>query len=431
MNVLLHHATPEGCHIGAVSSEDCQDLCYMEWSVRVGRSQEVGDRENWEMAHLLEHVLGSLTSRKYESEEKLNQEMDQRAIYSNASVTDHLTTYWLKGPRSLASRMLDILLCAWMEFQLEGNEKINKEIKAVINELTRDEDDEWCVMTDKLRSSSFNLVPVKLRKQRLVEDSPLKIAECMWNFKRRWYRPEFSSLLLIGRDMKCLWQHSVDRLTTWSSSFPKPKPIRVTETKGNPGDTIYRIRVANVQHVKILYCIQGSLVALTDPLRHAFKALAMALGSGFSSRLMKRLRSQLAIVYDVSAECEFHPYRADQSVMIIETLLQEKDIPVVFSTISHALEELAHGGLRQDEIERWQNRQKSIIAHQSVVKGDLDMLSRRWGKWIHWGCYPDDHVPVTRDSVNIACKRLLGPTHRINVLIGGNFPPLFARPDAS
>lgn len=421
MSLTLHHKTEEGFEIGCLSNEDCGDLCYIEWAVRVGRRQETSNPDEWEMAHLLEHVIGSLTSKKYPCAEDLIRYLEQRAIYANANVTDDVTQFWLKGPRSLAPLMLDILLSALMEFQLEDEKVIEREVKAVINELSEDEDNVWSTLIDELRLTLSQLIPIRLRKKNLLSTPPREIARRLWEFKRKWYRPGNSTLLLLGRDMIDLFQSASERIEKWSATFPlggreESKPFVVI-----PKDQMRWISVDNVQQVNILYCIQGSLVSLQDESRKSFQAIAMALGMGLSSRLMQKLRTELSIVYNVSADCQFHPFMAQQSVFIIETLLQERYIDQVLHIILNELKDIKSNGLRSDELTRWENKCKAKAAHRQVIRGDLDMLSKKWGKWIHWGCQPDNWLDVTADSVFAAAQKLLGPEGRHVIFLGGNF----------
>ena len=63
----------------------------------VGQDDEQGPSGEYESAHMLEHMLGTFTSRQNPDGLANETAFEERGIVSNASVDEQTSKYWLRG----------------------------------------------------------------------------------------------------------------------------------------------------------------------------------------------------------------------------------------------------------------------------------------------------------------------------------------------
>jgi len=118
-------------------------------------------------------------------------------------------------------------------------------------------------------------------------------------FYKRYYFPANMLMAVWGDFSTAEMQAKLARLFGgWSYQQPKVPPFPPVREKAQPG-----IYVANKDDVTQTFFIEGHLGGqLNDQDFPALEVLGDILGGGFQSRLMQRVRTQLGLVYDISAD---------------------------------------------------------------------------------------------------------------------------------
>ena len=123
-------------------------LLYVSLSLNVGSDLETYDDNNVEIAHFLEHIFATFTSKKYPSALKNNALFASLGVYVNASVIDKRSNYILKIPKEHFSRVLDIVYHSIKSFTVDPK-IFSQEKNAIKEELNDILNDTWINLEEK------------------------------------------------------------------------------------------------------------------------------------------------------------------------------------------------------------------------------------------------------------------------------------------
>lgn len=107
-------------------------LTHISISFMLGVNHETKDQ--MEVTHFLEHLMGRMTSKKYQDDKYISEEIAKCGAYTNAYVSNYETKFYIQGFYKDLDFFFDILSNTISDFHLDEN-IAKKEKKAVIQEL--------------------------------------------------------------------------------------------------------------------------------------------------------------------------------------------------------------------------------------------------------------------------------------------------------
>ena len=118
--------------------------------------------------------------------------------------------------------------------------------------------------------------------------------------------------------------------------------------------------------LRIVFPVNSDLFDFDEQV--ALEAVDFVLSNGFSSRLLKTLRSSLGLVYRVALDIEVDSIVPANSYVLIETECAHKNVPKVVETICRVCLKFAREGPTSKEMAKWRTDVKT-----SKIDNDMDL----------------------------------------------------------
>lgn len=293
------------------------DIFFTGMYLKCGFDDETKD--TLQAAHYLEHLNAAFTSSKYPDAQYVSSVFDSVGVQSNASTANKESTYWFSGPVSHANALLDIFTQSIIDFQLD-RKILSQEANAVREELKNSwKNNTWYEANTFLDSLMY---PQHIRAENadahIANVSRLeKDPEKLLSFRAKWYTPDVMAWVLAGPLQRLPYADTIQKLSTIRSDSA-PRRIEYTSAVSKPPG-IYRCTVPSVSSTRITIIIPVRITAKDTAERQRILFLRRILAGGFSSRFIKRLRTELGIVYSVSVHMYVDETQPEFSYLKIQT----------------------------------------------------------------------------------------------------------------
>jgi predicted Zn-dependent peptidase len=313
-------------------------LLYIEISLNVGSDLETYVDKSVEIAHFLEHIFATFTSKKYPSALKNNSFFAELGVYINASVTEKLSNYILKVPHEHFQKVLDILYHALRDFQVDSAifEQEKHAIKEELNDILNDT---WINLEENVNKLFYPNHPRSFgEKNRIKEVKKAKPPDLVRFFKK-YYKTNNTCFGIYGnitpQISKQIREHLEKLPETCSINYnkylyqhPNLKTNIVHFTKC-PNSESYNLNV--------LFSIKHLEFTLEEEIADGILNI---LTSDLESILTKRLRTIEGLVYNVDSHIDFDEFAIDLSSLSINTMVEAKNIQKVLNIIFEILANL-------------------------------------------------------------------------------------------
>jgi predicted Zn-dependent peptidase len=296
-----------------------------------------------ELAHLFEHLMGHWTSKRNPSAAQVNALIEGMGAQTEAETDNYLIRYWMIGKPEDAPELLDLLLEAITDFQVDPS-IVKQERLAVIHELSQNEDDEWQELEEGTNRVLYGAHPAGDSLQqgvRLAQRATLP--QILAQYKR--YKQPAMQLLLAGS----------------LAHLPKGTPSTAHPLRPLPPKQVGRVKLPRLVYTfdddntaGILLTFRSLWTEFTEE-AWALKLIAWILTQGVTSRLQERLRSELGLIYKVDSQVELDPVQPELGQFSLSTSTAPKDLErVVQETLAVLREpiesiEAADKSVRLDE----------------------------------------------------------------------------------
>jgi len=268
------------------------DVVAVQLWVRVGARDEADEEAG--LSHFIEHLLFKGTARRGPGE--IDRTISGLGGEMNAATSQDFTYFHVVLPARYAATALDVIADAARHAAFDP-EELDRERRVVLEEIRRAEDSPttslWRVLSAAHFAGHAYARPV-LGRPPVIADSP---RAAIVGYYRRHYRPEASTLVVVGRVER---QHVLDLARSlfgsWDGGAAPAAPPR-------PAPALDAVRRAEkrkpLRQTYVGLAWRGPLVPEADV--YATHLLASVLGGGRSSRLYQGLRERLGLVSSVSA----------------------------------------------------------------------------------------------------------------------------------
>lgn len=279
-------------------------VCHLPWArgvavellVETGSRNESPGQEG--SAHFVEHLLFKGTAKRPQPLD-LTAGIEALGGTVNAFTTQETTAIELGGPRHTLPELIDAALDMATAPRFDPAE-FEKEREVILEELAGYLDDPAELCADLLPRALWGQHPLGHPVAGTPESvAALKLDE-LTAFHGRGYRADHAVLAVAGAVTPAEVRALVDQTQTrWSTATPQPpSPAFVLAAAGAPTALGQRRAELKQRHVALGWHGPSAL----DPRRHAARLAAAALAETMSSRLFQRLREELGLVYQVSAD---------------------------------------------------------------------------------------------------------------------------------
>ena len=302
-------------------------------------------------AHFLEHLNAAFTSSKYPDSKRISAFFDRYGVRSNASTDDKESTYWMEGPVVRANKLLDIFVRSVCDFQIDGT-IVPQEARAVMQEL-RDswKNDVWYAAN---QGTAELLYKGHIRDRDAdahinnVRDNLQHKPQALLDFRKKFYVPAGMVWVVSGplATLDPLMKRSMRRL----GGMPRTTRPAYPALTHVPVSTEYVIRTARVTSARVTVIYKIPIVGSHIERVEALMLLKFVFTRGFSSRLMRRLRTQLGLVYGARVVVSVDECQPEFSTVRFETTCKP-DLGVARQIVGEMLS-LMSKPLSADELSR-------------------------------------------------------------------------------
>jgi zinc protease len=232
--------------------------------------------------------------------------------------------------------------------------------------------------------------------------------------RRSFYRPDNAVVCVVGDEDSDGVFRDVERFfgTMPAGKTPLRKPQPLSKWKGPAA--AQRENPDNEYQLQIAFIGEG----LYSPKATEFDLVARILGDGFSSRLARRIREELGIVYDISSDASLY---LDAGTLNVATAVSDADLDEFCSELSKITQDLAAHGPSADELSRCKER---ALVDLELIPADPATAAFRLA-WNTLCQRPVALVPVaekiraaTPESVRSLCAELLRPERFAAIALG-------------
>lgn len=331
-------------------------------AVTIGVAVPVGSRdESADVAgasHFLEHLLFKGTRRR--SAMEISSAIDAVGGDLNAFTGKEYTCYYARVLDRDVPLAIDVLLDMVLDATL-ADDDIASERDVVISEIAMYDDDPATVAHEMFAEQVFAGSPLAPPIAATAEQIAALPAHAIREHYRRWYRAANVAVVAAGRvDHQAVRDGVTAAVARYRDAggdlgvgggVPRRGEVarngvatsadRVVEAPG----VISRVR--DIEQANLV--LGGRSINRMDSRRFALGVLNTVLGGGMSSRLFQQVREERGLAYSVQS---FTTLYSDAGSFGVFTATAPSSLDEALSVISSVLDDVARGGITDDELHR-------------------------------------------------------------------------------
>jgi len=364
------------------------------------------------LSHFLEHSLFR-GSRRYPTSAALSEAFEWLGGEWNAATGTEHTEFWYSGiarNRKLATE----LFADFLGFPTLGN--IETERQIILREL-QGELNEYGVSTDPTFHIAALMYPGTPFAMPILgtPDSLAKIDRAALELHRsRFYRPDNMVVVVVSPgDSDAIFRDVETAFADMpAGSGPVPKAAPLPKWKGPKA-----IHHENPDNEYLLQIAFGC-ASMWSPEAQAIDLVSRIVADGFSSRLARRLREELGLVYDISSDVTLYQ---DSGTLNIATAVSEADVDALGHELFNALGELAANGPGDQELARC--RERSLVDLELIPSEPASAAFRTAWHLLHGKSFSltasrERVLALTRADVREQCGKLFRRDNLAVVALG-------------
>jgi zinc protease len=369
--------------------------------------------------HLLEHLMFKGTDRyNKEAGTSIFSTLQRVGAQINATTWYDRTNYYELLPKEHLALAVEIEADRMRNARVSPDD-LASERTVVLNELDRGENDSTRKLLHALYATAFFAHPYGHPTIGWRSDVERVTADGLRHFYDTYYWPDNATVSVIGDIDREAALALVDEHFGAIPASPDPFEHLVTEEPPQQGERRVTVRMAG-QLGTVMMGFKSA--PALDPLADAQSVLAMALGSGKSSRLFRALTDR-GLTTSASA---FAPRLRDPGLFIVYgALAPDVDHATAEEAMWEVLETVIDGGITASELQRAKNQ---IVAYEAFGRDGPYAIASQLneaiaaGDWTLYTTYLDRIERVTLDDVHAAARQ----TFDRDALTVGYYDPLIA-----
>jgi zinc protease len=364
--------------------------------------------------HFLEHLILFRGTEKMSGEE-LGEAMKKHGAYFNGYTSSDWTDFVI----SLPKENLDFGLQIHADMLFRSNfpkEAVDKERQVILEEINITEDRPF---NKAYRSSlkvlfeghpySKNVLGTKENVSGIPRDS-------IYAYYKRYYAPNNMSMAIVG-DVDA--EETLALVKKYFGDFPRGSVPQDMYSPPPQRDEITEIEIKkDIGQAYLMMSMIGPMIDSPDQFK--LDIMATILGGGESSRLWKKLKDELGLVYSTSFA--FYTSRFE-GTMFSFAALDPGNIPLVEKAINQVLAEVRQNGFTSEELRMAKNSLKTD--HYTSLERGLDIADKyaQYNSSIGYRFvenYPDNIEAVTLAQLNAAAQKYLNTDSYVKTTVVPN-----------
>ncbi|MGB6067288.1 MAG: pitrilysin family protein [Desulfomonilaceae bacterium] len=337
---LKHFILSNGLNV-FIKEDHARKVAAIQLWVMVGSADE--ERSELGISHLIEHMAFKGTERRGVGQ--IAAEVEALGGEINAYTSWDETVFHITVPSSATSQGLDILTDAVMRPVIDPKE-LAKEKQVVLEEILEGDERPERVASKELFMTAYKSSPYRFPVIGYKEQVEKYGRKEILDFRKKWYVPDNMFLLIVGdvdsAKLRGEIEHYMDDFKP-KGFFRSPRPVEPPQKEIR--SSLIRDHNARETRLNIAFHIQSMKGADVNALDLA----ADVLGSRESSRLVRVLKKEKALVHSISA---YSITPKKPGIMAISSTLDAKNLEAATQEIMKELDRLAKEPPSAEELER-------------------------------------------------------------------------------
>ena len=336
------------------------NIIYVQSFILSGRMNE--DIKTSGISHLLEHIL---TEAWKKCKDDCAKYWGKKGIITNASTGDTTINYYVEGLEKNYKELIEYIVKITTTPQFKES-RIEVEKKAVREELNRELTDEGWKIADKVSKLLYNHEGLQSSNDLPLQIKNLKHLdkETLIDYCEKIYTPK-NILFIVSGDVN---KNKI--LKVFEKFLPKKSSFGTKNIQCNVFNDIKKpitrfIKKKNAKTAEIVMAFASKVYPWEEDFFY-FDILIDLLSGGMHSLLMRRLRTELHLVYNVKVYLESEIIG---TLATIETTGDQGKTKKIIKEIKSVFKDLIQGNWSEDHITRLKD--KFFIRDEKICKNNI------------------------------------------------------------
>ena len=385
------------------------NIIYVQSFILSGRMNE--DKETSGISHLLEHIL---TESWKKCKDDCAKYWGNKGIITNASTGDTTVNYYVEGLEKNYHELIEYIVKITTAPQFKDS-RIEVEKKAVKEELKRELNDEGWKIANKVSKLLYNHEGLQSSNNLPLQIDNLKYLnkEKLVDYCKKIYTPK-NILFIVSGDV-----NETKILKVFEKFLPKNQPFGTKNIQCDVFNNIKKpitrfIKKKNAKIAEIIIAFAPKIYPWEEDYFY-FDILVDLLCGGMHSLLMRRLRTELHLIYNVKVYLESEIIG---TLATIETTGDQEKTKQIIKAIKNVLKDLIQGNWSEQHIIRLKD--KFLIRDEKVCKNNIFFGDYYGEQHLHQLYKSKPKITTTkqkRDLIkNLTKKKLLNVAKRVFTL---------------
>ncbi|MFZ2048843.1 MAG: pitrilysin family protein [Minisyncoccia bacterium] len=308
--------------------------------VEAGSNYETKEQNG--LSHFLEHMCFKGTTKRPTILD-ISLEFDNIGAYNNAFTSNEYTGYYAKAEKRHFTKLLDIISDMYLD-PLFKKEDIEKERGVILQEISMNEDKPdrqvWWALYKLMYGETPEGRPVIGPKENIKKFT----REDFINYRKKHYVAEGTIVVVSGDVNPKLVEKSVEKYFSNISTAKKAKKGKIKEAQKTPA-----ILIKEKDTDQIHMAIAFRSYKVNDKRTPTLAVLAQVLGGGFSSRLYRKIRTEMGACYYIIS---FNDPFTDHGMAGIVTGIEKSRINEVIKAILNEFKLLTTETISEKELQK-------------------------------------------------------------------------------
>ena len=361
--------------------------------------------------HLLEHLILFRGTEKMTGEQ-VGEAMKKHGAYFNGYTSPDWTDFVISLPKD----NLEFALGIHSDMLFRSNfskEAMDKERQAVVEEINISLDNPFNSSYRSSLKELFGRHPYAkdvLGPKERVLNVP---RDSVYAYYKRYYAPNNMTMVIVG-DVNAA--STMALVKKYFGEIPRGEVARDRYVAPPKHDKITTINLK--KDVNQAYLMLGAIGPKADsPDQYALDLAATILGSGESSRLWKKLKDELGLVYSVGFSFYTSKY---EGTLFSSASLDPVNLPQVETAINEVLNDVKANGFTEEELQKAKNMIKT--SHYASLERGLDIADKyaQYDSFIGYQFvenYPDNIAKVTLADLNDVAQKYINTDSYVKTVV--------------
>ena len=407
--------TKKGLKVLLVKRPKNPKLVHFQYVLGIGSDLESG--RQLEITHFLEHLFVSLTSTKYPDSKSNRELFSINNITYSASIGTKNTVHEYSFRKAKLDLFLDIFINAMVDYKVDKNIFKNEQNSIVeeLHEIINDVSYPLETYTDTMiYRGHHRTISQKMRLQNTQKMTPNQIQ----NFYEKYYRHPYSVLAFYGDlDINTIIKKINQLESSIKTKNDNSKPynrlslnhLYIPYKNKAESKLLYIKKYDNISTIKINWRLD---INMFDRDYYKIYALDNILLNDLNSLLLKKLRTEMGLIYDIKSTFSIDEFQNNLSFYSFQTTVSSKNVLKVIVSFLEVIDYLTKNKIKEENYRKYIETQTQFALDRNENM-DYNTILTNYAKNYLWNhniltLQNEDklYVNMSRDNILSVAKKI-------------------------